>query len=179
MPFLLSWSSIILSSKNTSSGLPDRQIGAPLITHCYYMPFDFIFFFFPLEQSETNMFKKKKKSLHGERNITDVITKLLFFSYKSIPISLTHLSLFSPNLPLPLSHVFFLCLLPLPHTSQRQEQFSLPSVWTCFSKSSPRTIVLLPWCYLKTISTQHPSRRFPVLWAQVITLIPSTLPGTQ
>ena len=78
--FLLLWSSIILSRKNTRSGLPGRLFGAPPVTHhyhlhCFSIPFSL--FSFPWNKSETDLLKKK--SPHGERNITDIITKLHFF----------------------------------------------------------------------------------------------------
>lgn len=177
---LLSWSSIILSSKNTSSGLPGRQIGAPLITHHYYLPCSLISFSFsfPWSKSETDLLKKKKESLHGERNITNVITKLHFFFFFTDPFLFLW----------PISHSFHPLLLHLwifsfcafHHYLTLVRDGNTSALLLCeqvFPKqSSPRTMGLCPWWYLKTISTQHPSRKL-VPWVQVVTPTPRTLPA--
>ena len=66
---LLLWSSIILSRKNTSSGLPSKPTAALLVTHhCHLHCFSILFslFLFLIVKGRQTL-KKKKKSSRGKK----------------------------------------------------------------------------------------------------------------
>ena len=67
---LLLWSSIILSRRNTSSGLPSKPTSALLFTqHCHLHCFSILFslFLFLVAKGRQTLKKKKKKSSRGKK----------------------------------------------------------------------------------------------------------------
>ena len=88
---LLLWSSIILSKRNTSSGLPSKPTAALLFTqhchlHCFSIRFS-LFLFLVAKGRQT--LKKKKKVLTRKEML-----QLLNYNPPKISFSLTHLILF-------------------------------------------------------------------------------------
>lgn len=135
---LLLWSSIILSRRNTSSGLPSKPTSALLFTqHCHLHCFSILFslFLFLVAKGRQTL-KKKKKSPHEERNVT--ITKLqppqnFFFSD-------------TPHSLFLVSHYVFRSFLSVPFTSTLQYSTTwMLQAFFCLNRFCPKSFSKNYW----------------------------------